>query len=87
MNLQVISAPDGEVQWVSGALPGSVHDLNTARIWGVLRAPAASPKPSMSSRPANSADEKRSLYAREGTSARPGISSRDDIPKGEISTT
>jgi hypothetical protein len=26
MNLQVIASPDGEVPWVSGALPGSVHD-------------------------------------------------------------
>jgi DDE superfamily endonuclease len=37
MNLQVISSPDGTILWVSGALPGSVHDLNAARIWGVLR--------------------------------------------------
>ena len=25
MNLQVISAPDGELLWVSGPLPGAVH--------------------------------------------------------------
>jgi DDE superfamily endonuclease/Helix-turn-helix of DDE superfamily endonuclease len=37
MNLQVISAPDGEILWVSGALPGAVHDLAAARIWGILR--------------------------------------------------
>ncbi|MBC6459633.1 transposase family protein [Actinomadura sp. HBU206391] len=37
MNLQVISSPDGTILWVSGALPGSVHDLKAARIWGVLR--------------------------------------------------
>jgi hypothetical protein len=42
MNLQVISAPDGEILWVSGALPGSVHDLTAARIWGILRALATS---------------------------------------------
>ena len=41
MNLQVISAPDGELLWVSGPLPGSVHDLTAARIWGILRALAA----------------------------------------------
>lgn len=34
MNLQVISAPDGEIVWVSGPLPGAVHDLTVARIWG-----------------------------------------------------
>jgi hypothetical protein len=33
MNLQVISAPDGEILWVPGPLPGAVHDLNAARIW------------------------------------------------------
>jgi hypothetical protein len=26
MNLQVIVSPDGDLLWVSGALPGSVHD-------------------------------------------------------------
>ena len=26
MNLQVIADPGGDVLWVSGALPGSVHD-------------------------------------------------------------
>jgi hypothetical protein len=26
MNLQVIACPTGDVLWVSGALPGSVHD-------------------------------------------------------------
>ena len=38
MNLQVIATPEGDIVWVSGALPGSVHDLRAARIWGVLRA-------------------------------------------------
>jgi hypothetical protein len=38
MNLQVIATPDGSILWVSGALPGSVHDLRAARIWGILRA-------------------------------------------------
>ena len=42
MNLQVISAPDGEILWVSGPLPGAVHDLTAARIWGILRELAAS---------------------------------------------
>ncbi|WP_026416390.1 IS5/IS1182 family transposase [Actinomadura oligospora] len=38
MNLQVVAAPDGTIVWVSGALPGSVHDLTAARIWGIPRA-------------------------------------------------
>ena len=35
------AAPDGML-WVSGPLRGSVRDLTAARIWGVIRAPAAS---------------------------------------------
>jgi len=41
MNLQVISTPSGEILWVSGPLPGSVHDLTAARIWGIIRELAA----------------------------------------------
>ncbi|WP_054811964.1 IS5/IS1182 family transposase [Nocardia arizonensis] len=36
MNVQVISTPDGNAVWVSGALPGSVHDLTAARIRQIL---------------------------------------------------
>ena len=42
MNLQVIASPDGDIVWVSGALPGAVHDLTAARIWGIVRELAAS---------------------------------------------
>jgi hypothetical protein len=42
MNLQVIATPDGGIMWVSGPLPGAVHDLTAARIWGILRELAAS---------------------------------------------
>jgi hypothetical protein len=41
MNLQVISSPDGDIVWVSGALLGSTHDLTAARIWGIIRELAA----------------------------------------------
>src|ERR1700745_1911407 len=41
MNLQVISSPGGEVLWVSGPLPGAVHDLAATRIWGTIRELAA----------------------------------------------
>ncbi len=37
MNLQVITSPAGDLLWVSGPLPGHVHDLKAARIWGVPR--------------------------------------------------
>jgi DDE superfamily endonuclease len=36
VNLQVIASPTGNILWVSGALPGSVHDKNAEWIWGVL---------------------------------------------------
>ena len=36
MNLQVIASPDGTILWVSGALPGSVHDKKAEWIWSVL---------------------------------------------------
>jgi len=36
MNLQVIASPQGDILWVSGALPGSVHDKKAEWIWGVL---------------------------------------------------
>src|SRR5271155_2464367 len=36
MNLQVIASPDGDILWVSGPLPGSVHDKKAEWIWGVL---------------------------------------------------
>jgi hypothetical protein len=36
MNLQVIASPSGDILWVSGALPGSVHDKKAEWIRGVL---------------------------------------------------
>jgi hypothetical protein len=36
MNLQVIAGPDGDIRWVSGALPGSVRDKKAEWVWGVL---------------------------------------------------
>ena len=36
MNLQVIASPAGEILWVSGPLPGAVHDKKAEWIWGVL---------------------------------------------------
>ena len=36
MNLQVIASPCADIVWVSGALPGAVHDKKAEWIWGVL---------------------------------------------------
>ena len=41
MNLQVIASPHGDILWVSGPLPGAVHDLTAARIWGIIAELAA----------------------------------------------
>src|SRR5215510_16534264 len=41
MNLQVIASPAGEIVWVSGPLPGHVHDLTAARVWGIVAELAA----------------------------------------------
>jgi DDE superfamily endonuclease/Helix-turn-helix of DDE superfamily endonuclease len=41
MNLQVIANPSGGILWVSGALPGSVHDKKAEWIRGVLDEPQA----------------------------------------------
>jgi hypothetical protein len=38
MTLQVIASPRGDILWVSGPLPGSVHDKKAEWIWGVLAA-------------------------------------------------
>jgi hypothetical protein len=40
-SVQVISSPSGGIVWVSGRLPGAVHDLRAARIWGIVRELAA----------------------------------------------
>jgi hypothetical protein len=48
MNLQVIASPDGDILWVSGALPGSVHDRRpsgSGACWPSWRPPAWSPWP------------------------------------------
>jgi|SRR5437660_10238918 len=37
MNLQVLASPAGDILWVCGALPGSVHDKKAEWTWGVLR--------------------------------------------------
>ena len=42
MNLQVIASPGGDIVWVPGPLPGAVHGLTPARIWGIIRDLAAS---------------------------------------------
>jgi predicted DNA-binding protein YlxM (UPF0122 family) len=37
VNVQVIAGPGGTIVWTSGAMPGKIHDLTAARVWGILR--------------------------------------------------
>ena len=83
MNLQVIASPDGDILWVSGALPGSVHDKKAEWIWGVLdeqRKPAWSPSPTRATRAAPG----RRSRTRAGTSRnlkrRPTAPTRSSAP-------
>jgi hypothetical protein len=53
MNLQVIAGPDGDVGWVSGALPGSVHDrkrIGSGACWPSWRRRAWSRWPTRATR-------------------------------------
>ena len=47
MNLQVIAGPAGQLLWVSGSLPGSVHDMKAAWTWGIEPELAAAGLPAL----------------------------------------
>jgi hypothetical protein len=47
MNLQVMGGPAGQLLWVSGALPGSVHDKKAAWTWGTEDQLAAAGLPAL----------------------------------------
>jgi hypothetical protein len=36
MNVQVLASPEGDIVWLSPALPGSVHDSKAAWIWQIM---------------------------------------------------
>jgi hypothetical protein len=77
MNLQVIASLHGHIVWVSGPLPGAVHDLTAARIWGIALTPSSKPGASC----ASSAAARGGL----GNWPRPSISSRPARCKDEDS--
>jgi hypothetical protein len=62
MNLQVIASPAGDVLWVSGPLPGAVHDLTAARIWGILHELAAAGLTTLADKGHQGADEAMTPY-------------------------
>ena len=47
MNLQVLAGSAGQLRWVSGALPGSVHDMKAAWNWDIERELAAAGLPAL----------------------------------------
>jgi hypothetical protein len=72
--------------WVSGPLHGPVHDLTAARIWGVIRAPAASGLLVLAEKDANRAHAK--LRGHRRTRERPASQldrrSPDDCTEGLV---
>ena len=66
MNLQVLAGPAGQLLWVSGALPGSVHDMKAAWIWGIERELAAVGLPALADKGYQGAVHARTPYRGKG---------------------
>ena len=66
MNLQVISGPAGQLVWVSGPLPGSVHDMKAAWIWGIEDELAAADLPALAGKGYHGAAHARTPYRGRG---------------------
>jgi hypothetical protein len=62
MNLQVIASPAGHLLWVSGPLPGSVHDKKAAWIWGIERELAAASLVTLADKGYQGAEHARTPY-------------------------
>jgi hypothetical protein len=62
MNLQVLAGPAGQLLWVSGVLPGSVHDMKAAWIWGIERELAAAGLPALADKGYQGAGHARIPY-------------------------
>jgi hypothetical protein len=66
MNLQVLAGPAGQLLWVSGALPGSVHDMKAAWIWGIERELTAAGLPALADKGYQGAVHARTPYRGKG---------------------
>lgn len=66
MNLQVIAGPGGQLIWVSGSLPGSVHDMKAAWIWGIGRELAAAGLPALADKGYQGASHAKTPYRGKG---------------------
>ena len=66
MNLQVLAGPAGQLLWVSGALPGSAHDMKAAWIWGIEREMGAAGLPALADKGYQGAVHARTPYRGKG---------------------
>ena len=66
MNLQVIAGPAGQLLWVSGSLPGSVHDMKAAWIWGIEPELAAAGLPALADKGYQGAVHAKTPYRGKG---------------------
>jgi hypothetical protein len=89
MNLQVIASPGGDILWISGALPGSVHDKKAEWIRGVLAELEAAGLVTLAIRATRAARTPRSR-TRAGTSRnrrkRPAVLTRNSAPSASVRT-
>ena len=89
MNLQVIASPAGDVRWVSGALPGSVHDKRAEWTWGVPDELEKAGLVTLAIRATRAAAGRRSR-TRAGTSRnrrkKPTVPTRDSAPSAKGQT-
>ena len=69
MNLQVIGGPAGQLLWVSGPLPGSVHDMKAAWIWGIEDELATADLPALADKGYHGATHARTPYRGRGKPA------------------
>ena len=66
MNLQVMSGPAGHLLWVSDSLPGSVHDMRAAWIWGIEDQLAAAGLPGLGDKGYHGASHLKTPYKGRG---------------------
>jgi hypothetical protein len=89
MNLQVLAGPAGHLLWVSGALPGSVHDMKAAWIWGIERELAAAGLPALADKGYQGAVHARTPYRGKGNQnprKRPTVPTRNSAHPGKGQT-
>ena len=77
MNLQVIAGPAGQLLWMSGVLPGLVHEMTAAWIWGIERELAAAGLPALADKGYQGAAHAKIPYRAKGN---PNLRKRLTVP-------